>query len=170
MPRIAFITGANGASGNALLEHLVDRTTSEEWSRIVVTSRSPLRKTYTDARVHYVQLDFQQRPGELIDLMANSCADVTHAFFASYLHTDNFGDLNKINTTLFENFLLALTSVARGLKRCVLQTDSMHYGLHLAPVPTPCREDDVRRGDPGDNFCHAQEDFLALLQTNQDWT
>ena len=171
MARTALITHADGPTGTALLEHLVHRTTSDEWERIVVNSHpgNP-KRSISDARIQYVQLDFAQRPGTLIEQMTESCSTVTHAYFCSYAHENDLLALNKANTALFENFLLAISCVTPGLENVTLQTSSRYYGCHICPVPTPCREEDPRRGDEEDNFFYAQEDFLRNLQMNQRWT
>ncbi|PIA89435.1 3-oxo-Delta(4,5)-steroid 5-beta-reductase [Cercospora beticola] len=170
MPRTALITDADGIAGVALLKHLLDSTSKDEWTRIVVNTRSKTHGKTNDNRIHFIDLDFSRRPGTLIEHMTGPCASITHAFFCSYVHKESFEELNKANAELFENFLLALTATASALENVTLLSSSKYYGSHISPVPTPCREDDVRRGDPADNFYHAQEDFLTMLQMNQTWT
>ncbi|EME46837.1 hypothetical protein DOTSEDRAFT_70713 [Dothistroma septosporum NZE10] len=170
MPRVALITGANGITGTALIEHLVRNTTSAEWSRIVITSRSPVKLLVEDPRLNFIALDFTDHHEAVAQSMAESCKDVTHAYFSSYIHKDDFAELTIANKALFENFLQALTLVAPKLENCTLQTGGKYYGLHLGPVPTPCREDEPRRGDPEENFYFPQEDRLAEKQEGQQWT
>lgn len=61
------------------------------------------------------------------------CADVTHAYYTSYVHTDDFSKLKDLNIPLFENFLTGIDTVARDtLERVCLQTGgkvrlSVHY-------------------------------------------
>lgn len=123
MPHVALITGGNGITGSALIEELARTTSKEEWSRIVVTSRSPFKTTISDPRIEFVPLDFTADAKTLAKLMKDTCADVTHAYFSSYVHRDDFGELNKAKQALFENFLDALLQVATSLKNCTLQTD-----------------------------------------------
>lgn len=55
--------------------------------------------------------------------MAALCHDVTHAFFASYVHSVDFAKLRDANVPLFENFLVAIDTVAsKTLQRVVLHT------------------------------------------------
>lgn len=61
MSKVALITGANGITGSAILEHLAKHTTASEWSRIIITSRSPLKTTVSDPRVEFIALDFSSR-------------------------------------------------------------------------------------------------------------
>ncbi|KAM3424916.1 hypothetical protein BST61_g6890 [Cercospora zeina] len=170
MLKTALITDADGVAGGALLEHLVDKTTKDEWAQIIVCSTSTPCGRVHDDRIHSIDVDFSQHPGTLIEQMKGPFANITHAFFCSCMHKQDFGELNKANAALFENFLLALTAIASGLENVTLLSGADYYGSHISPVPTPCREDDPRRGDAADNFYHAQEDFLTMLQMNQNWT
>ena len=92
-------------------------------SRIVITSRSPLKNFWQDYRVEFVAIDFLKPIEEIIQKLAPFCTDVTHAFFTSYAHTDDFERLRDLNVPLFENFLTAIDKVASGsLERICLQT------------------------------------------------
>ncbi|OOQ89744.1 nucleoside-diphosphate-sugar epimerase GsfE [Penicillium brasilianum] len=170
MAKVALITGVNGITGSAILEHLVKHTTVSEWSRIVITSRSPLKMSVSDSRVEFIALDFSNTPEELAGQMRDRCADVTHAYFSSYVHKDTFVELNSANRSLFENFLSALTSVAKSLQNCTLQTGGKYYNVHLCPVPWPTREEDPRLVPAEENFYYHQEDFLAEQQHGSNWT
>jgi nucleoside-diphosphate-sugar epimerase len=170
MSKVAFITGGNGITGTAILEYLVKNSTAKEWSRFIVTSRSPLKTTIKDDRVSFLALDFQDSPSILEENMRTECKDVTHAYFSSYIHKDDFNELNKANEALFSNFLDALVAVAPKLENCTLQTGGKHYGLHLMPVPAPTREDTPRVEGPIPNFYYPQEDALFAKQKGQKWT
>lgn len=50
------------------------------------------------------------------------CHDVTHAFFASYIHVMDFAKLKESNVPLFQNFLLAIDQCSKSLERVVLHT------------------------------------------------
>ncbi|KAL2204761.1 hypothetical protein CC79DRAFT_1386556 [Sarocladium strictum] len=169
-PKVALITGGNGITGTALIEHLSTKTTKQEWSGIIATSLSPLKTTVKDDRLSFVSLDFTQSPDILAPKMKDSCAKVTHAYFSSYVHEDDFQKLNIANQKLFENFLDALLAVAPNLEACVLQTGGKYYNVHLHPVPSPAREIDPRTGDLAANFYYHQEDCLARKQEGQKWT
>ena len=170
MGKVAFITGANGITGSAILEYLVKNTTSEQWSKIITTSRSPLNTNVTDPRVEFIGLDFLQEPASLTEKMHGVCKEVTHAYFSSYIHKDDFADLSTANSSLFENFLSALIQVAPGLENCTLQTGGKHYNVHLSPQPSPAREEEPRREASIDNFYYPQEDFLRAKQKGQRWS
>jgi nucleoside-diphosphate-sugar epimerase len=169
MGKVAFITGANGISGSAILEYLVENTTSAEWSKLIVTSRSPFQTTVTDDRITFVALDFTNDVQTLVQQMGGICGDVTHAYFCSYVHKDDFDELNTANAALFESFLDALEQTAPRLENVTLQTGGKYYNVHLQPVPSPAREDEPRRYGPIDNFYFPQEDKLAAAQKGKSW-
>lgn len=171
MAKTAFITGANGISGSAILEYLVENTTIEEWSSIIVSSRSPFKTTVSDPRIQFIALDFTRDAASLVESMRDVCAPVTHAYFCSYVHKDDFSELNAANAALFENFLDSLEQVAPSLKNVTLQTGGKYYQVHLMPVPSPAREDEPRRHHPAlDNFYFPQEDKLAASQKGKKWS
>jgi nucleoside-diphosphate-sugar epimerase len=132
-PKVAFITGGNGITGSAIIEHLARNTTKEEWSEIIVTSRSPFQTLVEDPRIKFIALDFTKTPEELSDSMRDVCAKVTHAYFSSYVHKDDFAELNSANQALFENFLRALVKVTPKLEAVCLQTGGKYYN-----VSRPC--------------------------------
>lgn len=178
MSKVAFITGGNGITGSAILEHLVKHTTSSQWRKIIVTSYSSFVPLVTnDPRIHFIALDFTQPSDILITQMRQAgCGDVTHAYFSSYVHRDGFEELAAANTALFENFLVAIQAVTVGgenqLANVTLQTGGKYYNVHAAPRPTPCREEDPRPafGAQDGNFYYPQEDFLAAEQEGNQWT
>ena len=169
MSKVALVTGGNGITGSAIIEYLATQTTAQEWSQIIVTSRSPIQTTVEDPRIKFVALDFTKDPTSLAKLMQDTCASVTHAYFSSYVHKDDFMELNRANQGLFQNFLDALLQVAGKLENCTLQTGGKYYNVHLRPVPTPAREEDARLGEAQDNFYFPQEDVLASKQIGQSW-
>ena len=168
--KIALVTGGNGITGSAIIEYLARNTTREQWSEIIVTSRSPFKVAVQDPRIKFIALDFGKDHETPADQMRELCARVTHAYFSSYVHRDDFAELNKANSALFENFLKALLKVAPGLENVTLQTGGKHYNVHLGPVPSPAREEEPRRTASIDNFYFPQEDALIAAQKGQQWT
>ncbi|UPL01960.1 hypothetical protein LCI18_012894, partial [Fusarium solani-melongenae] len=172
--RVALITGGNGITGNALVEHLI-RQPKSEWSRIIVTSRSPLKYYWQDPRIDCIIVDFLAPTETIIAQLGPLCQDVTHAFFAAYAHSDDFEKLPALNIPLFETFLTSIEAVAGpSLQRVCLQTGGKHYGAHLGPVPTPFSESHPRKADDPHNFYYAQEDILFAHQAkavseNRPW-
>lgn len=156
--KVALVTGANGISGFSIVEHLI-RQSKEEWcvlksvhalypllktdnlirSKIVVTSRRPLPAAWIDPRVEFVVLDFLETVESIITTMKPICADVTHAFFTSYVHCDDFKLLRDKNVPLFRNFLDATVSTCPKLHHISLQTGGKvittldeYYSIQLA--------------------------------------
>ncbi|KAG4444237.1 hypothetical protein IFR05_000334 [Cadophora sp. M221] len=169
MAKVAFITGGNGITGSAILEYLVKHTSEKEWSKIIVTSRSPFKPTVKDKRITFIALDFSEPANTLAPKM-QTCGDVTHAYFSSYVHKDDFAELNKANEDLFQNFLDSLIQVAPKLENCTLQTGGKHYNVHLGPVESPARESMPRVEGPIGNFYFRQEDCLFSRQNGQRWS
>jgi hypothetical protein len=92
-------------------------------SRILVTSRSPLKNYWQDPRVEFFAVDFLAPLDDVIAKMTPLCSNVTHAYFTSYVHTDDFDRLKDLNVPLFKTFLTAIDTVARDtLTRVCLQT------------------------------------------------
>lgn len=172
MAKVALIAGGSGITGSTILEHLTKNTTVDKWSRIILTSRSPLSIPVCDPRVEFIALDSSKDPKALAQEINPVCTDVTHAYF-SYVHKDDFSELNKANRSLFENLLQALLAVAGGrLQNCTLQTDGKYYNVHLRPVPWPASEDQPHLTSADENFYYYQEDFLVEKQRTSgfSWT
>lgn len=134
-PKVAFVAGCNGVSGNAIVEFLI-RQPKEEWSHIIVSSRSPLKNYWQDPRVEFVAIDFLESAKAIIPKLPLSCKKTTHAYYTSYVHTDDFAKLRDYNVPLFEHFLTVIDTVAaENLQRICLQTggkvETLFFRLHL---------------------------------------
>ncbi|RAH59117.1 NAD-dependent epimerase/dehydratase [Aspergillus piperis CBS 112811] len=165
--KVAFVTGANGISGYAIVEHLI-RQPKHEWSKIIVSSRRPLPTPWIDPRVEFVAVDFLESVETIISKLKDICAPVTHAYFTSYVHDDDFRVLREKNVPLFRNFLDAVDAVCPGLQRVSLQTGGKYYGVHLGPVKVPLEESFPRYDDQGFNFYYNQEDYLREVQKRRN--
>ncbi|KAJ5679258.1 NAD-dependent epimerase/dehydratase [Penicillium macrosclerotiorum] len=168
--KVAFVTGGNGISGFSIVEHLIRRP-KDEWRKIVVTSRNPLPMPWIDPRVEFVAVDFLDPVGQVVSRLKPVCCDVTHVFFTSYVHSDNFKELPVKNVPLFRNFLDAVVAICPTLERVSLQTGGKYYGVHLGPVKAPLEEWFPRYDDQGYNFYYNQEDRLKELQArHKTWS
>lgn len=87
-----------------------------------MTSRRPLPVTWTDHRVEFVAIDFLDPVEKIVDILSKFCTEVTHAFFTSYVHTDDFKVLKEKNIPLFRNFMDAVDTACPKLQRVSLQT------------------------------------------------
>ncbi|GLA42693.1 hypothetical protein AnigIFM63309_011240 [Aspergillus niger] len=165
--KVAFVTGANGISGYAIVEHLI-RQPKQEWSKIIVTSRRPLPTPWIDPRVEFVAVDFLESVETIVSKIKDICAPVTHAYFTSYVHDDDFRVLREKNVPLFRNFLDAVDAVCPALRRVSLQTGGKYYGVQLGPVKVPLEESFSRYDDQGFNFYYNQEDCLREVQKRRN--
>lgn len=96
---------------------------SNNRAKIVITTRRvPKWPLWQDHRIRFIALDFLRPADELVQLMEPLCHDVTHAFFASYVHDMDFAKLKNYNVPLFQNFLLATDQSSKSLQRVVLHT------------------------------------------------
>ncbi|KAL4878718.1 hypothetical protein BJY04DRAFT_220785 [Aspergillus karnatakaensis] len=165
----SLVTGANGISGHAIVEHLI-RTPKDEWAEIIVTSRKPPRNFWVDPRVRFISLDFLEDPATLVPQIKDICKNVTHAIFTSYIHDSDLSKLGEKNCPLFRHFLEAVDSACPLLERVCLQTGGKHYGIQFQPITTPCYEDSPRYTGPGSEtiFYYKQEDDLFELQKRRN--
>lgn len=89
---------------------------SNNRAKVVITTRRVLKwPLWQDHRIKFIALDFLKPADELIQLMGPLCHDVTHAFFASYVHDIDFAKLKDYNVPLFQNFLLATDRSSKSL-------------------------------------------------------
>ncbi|GLA73901.1 hypothetical protein AtubIFM55763_004835 [Aspergillus tubingensis] len=137
-------------------------------SKIIVSSRRPLPTPWIDPRVEFVAVDFLESVETIISKLKDICAPVTHAYFTSYVHDDDFRVLREKNVPLFRNFLDAMDAVCPGLQRVSLQTGGKYYGVHLGPVKVPLEESFPRYDDQGFNFYYNQEDYLREVQKRRN--
>ncbi|KAJ6009000.1 nucleoside-diphosphate-sugar epimerase GsfE [Penicillium canescens] len=169
LPKVALVTGVNGISGHAIVEHLIRRPETE-WSKIIVTSRSQLQSYWVDPRVEFIALDFLEHKETLVRKMKAICSDVTHAYFTSYIHNNDFFKLAEKNCPLFRNFLEAIDTVCPILERVCLQTGGKHYGVQFQEATTLLHEDLPRYRGPGSEsiFYYQQEDDLFEIQKRRN--
>ncbi|KAI9041418.1 SDR family oxidoreductase [Aspergillus affinis] len=161
--KVAFVAGANGISGSAIIDHLVKQP-YRDWSEIIITSRSPIKAVYTDPRVRFVAIDFLAPAEAIVENIKELCKGVTHAFFTSYIHNNDFSKLHERNGPLFRNFIQAVDLACPKLQRVVLQTGGKHYGFQYRDIKTPLVEDMARYEGPENIFYYEQEDDLFAAQ------
>lgn len=94
----------------------------EPRSKIIVTSRRPLSNSWRDPRVEFIALDFLEPVDKIVNDLKDVTADVTHAYFTSYVHHDDFRLLKEKNIPLFRNFMDAIDLACPKLERVSLQT------------------------------------------------
>ncbi|KAL4964291.1 SDR family oxidoreductase [Aspergillus stella-maris] len=165
--KVAFVTGANGISGSAIIDHLIKQP-AREWSEIIITSRSSIKTVYTDPRVRFIAIDFLEPAEAIVEKIKGLCAGVTHAFFSSYIHNNDFSQLYKKNGPLFRNFIEAVDLACPKLQRVVLQTGGKHYGFQYRNITMPLLESMPRYEGPENIFYYEQEDDLFAAQKRRN--
>ncbi|RAL10142.1 uncharacterized protein BO97DRAFT_456709 [Aspergillus homomorphus CBS 101889] len=133
----------------------------------MVSSRRPLHAPWVDPRVEFVAIDFLAPVEEIIAQLKPICAPVTHAYFASYVHDDDFHILGDKEVPQFRNSMDVVDTVCPVLQRVSLQTGGKYYGVHLGPVKVPLDESFPQYDDQGYNFYYNQEDYLREVQTRR---
>ncbi|GLA90027.1 hypothetical protein AtubIFM56815_005574 [Aspergillus tubingensis] len=165
--KVAFVAGVNGISGSAIVDYLIKQP-ANEWAEIIITSRSPLKTVYTDPRVRFVAIDFLAPAEAIVEKIKELCKDVTHAFFTSYIHNNDFSVLYKKNGPLFRTFIEVVDLACPKLQRVVLQTGAKHYGFQYRYITTPLLEDMPRYEGPENIFYYEQEDDLFAVQKRRN--
>ncbi|EXJ56260.1 uncharacterized protein A1O5_12716 [Cladophialophora psammophila CBS 110553] len=169
--QVAFVTGANGVTGQYLVSQLAREP---KWSRIIATSRHPPYNLPQSARVTFHKYDLNKDVDTVMEaLEAMGATRVTHFFHMAYIHHDSFEKQYEYNVPFFENILTAVETLnGDTLQRVVLQTGAKHYGqAYKAPPRQPITEDLGRLGlDGPPNFYYPQEDFMFELQKGKRWT
>ncbi|KAJ6178270.1 nucleoside-diphosphate-sugar epimerase GsfE [Penicillium mononematosum] len=166
--KVALVTGANGISGHSIVEYLIRRPETEWWitTKIIVTSRRQLQSYWVDPRIEFIALDFLESKETLMQKMKIICHEVTHVYFTSYIHDNDFDKLAGKNCPLFRNFLEVIDTVCPNLERVCLQTGGKHYGVQFQESTTLLDEDLPRYCGPGSKsiFYYQQEDDLFEVQ------
>jgi len=162
MAKVALITGANGITGNSILEYL---TKTNDFSEIFALYRREPSFRYSDPRVKVVLIDLTSDLNELISKLKAAGADrTTHVFFTAYIHSFDQEELVKKNGPMFENFIRAIDSIAPSLEAITLQTGGKYYGVHLRDCEMMI-ESMGRFESNLPNFYFVQEDFLRSFQS-----
>ncbi|KAL3422620.1 nad dependent epimerase dehydratase family protein [Phlyctema vagabunda] len=166
--KVAFVSGVNGITGFSIVEHLI-RQPKEEWSKIIISSRSPLKYFWADPRIDFVAIDFLEPVEEIKKKLPEAAKGITHAYYCSYVHDADFKKLKDKNVPLFKNFIDTIDTLCPDLNRIVLQTGGKHYGAHLGPLhKVPITEDFPRYNDEGYNFYYQEEDYMFELQKKRN--
>lgn len=160
-------------------------------SQIVVSSRRQLPAYWADPRIDFVAIDFTDPVEENVNRLKSLCRDVTHVFYTSYVHADDFKGLPEKNVPLFKCFMDVMDIVCPRLQRVCIYTggkvcmghtksqlelqltesSSQYYGAHLGKLKAPAEESAPRYEDDGDNFYYNQEDYLQAVQKRRNaWT
>ncbi|KAH8697759.1 hypothetical protein BGW36DRAFT_427711 [Talaromyces proteolyticus] len=188
-PRItgltAVVTGANGISGFHTLRVLLE--SPERWPTIYALSRRPpptemlaLIPESQRSRVQHVAVDFLDDPSKIAQTLKSSNVKADYIFFYSYLQPtpspgapvwSNAEELVKVNSSLLDNFLQAITLANITPRRFLLQTGAKHYGVQIGRLRTPAIESDPYLSHLEPNFYYPQENslFEYCKTNNTSW-
>jgi hypothetical protein len=123
-PRVACIWGANGISGTAMVDLLIEQS-SNEWSEIICISRRPLQLDIIDNRVKFISIDIiNSSIDEIVnELEKINGKTITDVFHYTYIEKKDEDELDKINKILLEKALDVCVKIAgKTIKSFSLQT------------------------------------------------
>ncbi|CAF3333904.1 unnamed protein product [Rotaria sp. Silwood1] len=169
---VACVWGANGISGTAMIDLLVEQPRNE-WSKIICISRRPTQLDVEDDRVHFISIDIlQANVDEIVTELSKAGGEsITHVYHYTYIEKKDEKELDQVNTILFQKALDATVKIAGKQIKCVLlQTGYKYYGVHKGGeylASCPYTEDAPRH--KGSNFYYIQEDLLKEYAEKNGW-
>ncbi|KAK9904110.1 hypothetical protein WJX75_004775 [Coccomyxa subellipsoidea] len=153
MGKVALVTGASGIQGRSVVKKL---EASNEWSKVIAVSRSPLD---FESKAQRISLDLNDKGGLKSTFNSEKIKDVTHVFHLAFA-----GDMTNTSRTVagwLNNLVEELESADNPLEYVFFASGNKYYGVHLAQLPgepkTPFRETDPRHFPP--NFYYDMEDY-----------
>lgn len=169
---VACIWGANGISGMALVDALLEQPRNE-WKRIICISRRPTQLNVDDERIYFISIDILEESVDNIiaELSKAGGEMITHVYHFTYVEKQNEEESDRINKILFQKALDVTEKIAGKQIKCfLLQTGYKYYGVHkggkyLAHLPY---QEDAPRHE-GLNFYYTQEDLLKDYAEKNHW-
>jgi actin-like ATPase involved in cell morphogenesis len=127
-PRVACIWGANGISGTAMIDHLIEQS-SNEWNHIICISRRPFQLNIKDNRIDFLSIDILN---STIDEIVNQLKTVngqtiSDVFHYTYIEKTDEDELDKINKIILEKTL----DVCVKLAEKTIQSFSLQTGYKV---------------------------------------
>ncbi|CAF4781111.1 unnamed protein product [Rotaria sp. Silwood1] len=169
---VACIWGANGISGTAMVDLLIEKS-SNEWSHIICISRRPFQLDIKDDRIDFISIDILTATVDEIvnELEKVNGRTITDVFHYTYIEKKDEDELDKINKILLEKALEACVKIAnKTIQTFSLQTGYKYYGVHKSNedlAELPFIEDAPRH--KGSNFYFTQEDLLKDYALKHEW-
>jgi len=123
-PRVACIWGANGISGIAMIDHLIEQS-SNDWNRIICISRRSNQLNTEDNRIDFVSIDIlNSSVDEIVEQLDKvNGKTITDVFHFTYIEKTNEEELDQVNKILLEKALDACVKIAgQTIKSFSLQT------------------------------------------------
>ena len=111
--RVACVWGANGISGIAMIDLLVEQPASE-WKKIICISRRPCQLDVSDSRVAFVSIDVLETSVEKIvqELEKVDGRTITDVFHYTYIEKKDEDELDRVNRIILEKALDACVQLA----------------------------------------------------------
>jgi hypothetical protein len=112
-PRVACIWGANGISGTAMIDLLIEQS-SNGWNHIICISRRPFQLDNKDNRIHFISIDILHSTTDEIvtELEKVNGRTITDVFHYTYIEKSNEDELDKVNKILLEKALDACVKIS----------------------------------------------------------
>jgi actin-like ATPase involved in cell morphogenesis len=121
---VACVWGANGISGIAMIDALVEQPRNE-WSKIICISRRPTQLDVDDDRIYFISIDILKASvDEIITELAKAGGEsITHVYHYTYIEKKDEKELDEVNKILFQKALDVTVKIANKQVKCVsLQT------------------------------------------------
>jgi len=156
--RTILVTGAQGVSGRAVVEH---------YSRLPETMVYGLsrRESHSGGNVRNISVDLLN--ADDIRAKLDPIPEITHLFFGAYIDKQDAAEKSAINVQLLQGLLDYLGKNVPSLRHVTIFQGGKAYGSDLGPYKTPAREDDPRLMSP--NYYYDQEDLLRAHQKGSKW-
>jgi nucleoside-diphosphate-sugar epimerase len=157
-PPTVIVAGAQGVSGNAVLQQYAELT----GAKVYTLSR---RSGEDSGNVHHIAVDLLNLDDTVAKL--GDVRDATHLFFGAYVERRTAAEKSTANVLLLRNLLDVVEKNSPELRHITIYQGGKAYGSDLGPYKTPAREDDLRLMSP--NFYYDQEDLLRQRQKGHIW-
>jgi nucleoside-diphosphate-sugar epimerase len=156
--RTVLVTGAQGVSGRAVVEH---------YARLPETMVFGLsrRESPSEGNVRHISVDLLNT--EDIKAKLDPIREITHLFFGAYIDKQDAAEKSAVNVQLLQGLLDYLGKNVPTLRHVTIFQGGKAYGSDLGPYKTPAREDDPRLMSP--NYYYDQEDLLRAHQKGSKW-
>jgi hypothetical protein len=121
---VACVWGANGISGTAMIDILVEQPRNE-WSKIICISRRPTQLDVDDDRIYFISIDILKASVDEItkELLKAGGEAITHVYHYTYIEKKDEKELDEVNKILFQKALDVTVKIAGKRVKCVsLQT------------------------------------------------
>lgn len=163
--KVALVLGARGLVGRAAMDHFA---ALDGWQSIGVARGRP----HFPTKAAFLEADLRDR--EATFRAFADLGHVTHVAYAALWEKPSLkeswtaSDQIATNAAMLENTLDALAAAGADVRHVSIVHGPKAYGVHMGPVPTPCRECDPWHLAP--NFYYAQEEIIRQRRAGSRWS